>query len=52
MDTFTDMVSKPTDANQSVKVSYYIMNVLCPLHVSVTLVAIFREVHLEEWIYR
>jgi hypothetical protein len=28
------------------------MNILCPLHVSATLVAIFREVHYEEWIYR
>ena len=29
-----------------------LMNILCSLHVSANLVAVFREVHYEEWIYR
>ena len=30
IDTFADMVTKPINANQSIKVSYYVMNILRP----------------------
>jgi len=43
------MVTKPTNARIKL---FYIMNVVCPVHVSATLVAILSEVCYKEWIYR
>ena len=42
---------KPTNAHKCITVSY-IINIVVLLHVSITLVAILREVHYKRWINR
>jgi hypothetical protein len=45
------MVTKPTNAHKTVKVSY-IINIVRTLHVSATLVAMLREMCYKGWIYQ
>jgi len=45
------MVTKSTNAHRCIELSY-IINIVCILFVSATLVTIHREVHFKGWIYQ
>ena len=46
------MTTNPTNALRYIKYVFYIRNLLCLLHVAVTLMAVFREVRYRGWTYR
>jgi len=45
------MITKPTNARRCIEVSY-IINIVCVLFVSATLVTIHREVHYKGFVYQ
>jgi hypothetical protein len=45
------MATKQTNAHKCIKLSY-IVNIVCLLHVSATLVTILSEMRYKGWIYR
>jgi len=45
------MATKPSNVYKCMKISY-IIKIVCLVHVSVTLVAILREMHNKRWIYQ